>query len=287
MKNRIKALAFRLLPIFIYDTLVFLFIFKCIPWKKDKHIFNQKVIWRKYFDRNYLYTRYSDKILVRDYVERKIGPQFLIPKLGVYNSIDDLSHHLQERCVIKANHGAGMNLIIGSDHDNSNDSELLKEIESWFDTDYSDKYGEFHYRNIERRVLVEENLSHNGCVPSDYKFHSFKQRSGKVEFVLQVVSGRFSDESRAYYVDNFEQSIVAHGKDNNLIPDSDKPILLNILELNKQLLGDFDYARIDWYISDGRPYFGEMTFVPGGGMSNEFGEELEKIMSKKWELFNE
>ena len=45
-----------------------------------------------------------------------------------------------------------------------------------------------------------------------------------------------------------------------------KPKNLNkMIELSKKLAEDFDYVRVDLYESDGKIYFGELTFTDGSG----------------------
>ncbi|MBO1928613.1 hypothetical protein J4731_01430 [Providencia rettgeri] len=41
---------------------------------------------------------------------------------------------------------------------------------------------------------------------------------------------------------------------------------------------------MDWYISNGYLYFGELTFTSGAGLSVSFGDDLEKLMSEWWVL---
>lgn len=58
-------------------------------------------------------TRLSDKYLVREYVIEKIGEQYLIPLLGVWDSFDDIDFNsLPDQSVLKANHGCGWNIIV-------------------------------------------------------------------------------------------------------------------------------------------------------------------------------
>ncbi|WP_051983511.1 hypothetical protein [Cellulophaga lytica] len=48
--------------------------------------FNQKLSWYKVFYRNPLLPKLVDKYAVREFVEEKIGKQYLNDCIGVYNS---------------------------------------------------------------------------------------------------------------------------------------------------------------------------------------------------------
>src|SRR5690606_36126036 len=49
----------------------------------------------------------ADKVKVRNHVAKLIGPEYLIPKIGVYNSGDEIVfQELPNKFVLKANHGS-------------------------------------------------------------------------------------------------------------------------------------------------------------------------------------
>ena len=75
--------------------------------------FFEKVNWLKLYDRNPLYTKLCDKLLVKDWVIEKIGTKYIIPTLAVYNSIEDIKlEDLPEKFVLKCNHDSGTVFIM-------------------------------------------------------------------------------------------------------------------------------------------------------------------------------
>ena len=52
--------------------------------------FNEKLQWLKLYDRNPEYTIMVDKYKVRDYIKEKIGEEYLIPLIGVWDNPDDI-----------------------------------------------------------------------------------------------------------------------------------------------------------------------------------------------------
>ncbi|MDW3056447.1 ATP-grasp fold amidoligase family protein [Vibrio sp. 1978] len=283
MKKKVKNLLRIILPTVAYDTLAFVTIFKRFPFSNEPKYFNQKVFMRKYFDRNYLYSLCSDKYRVREYIERKIGKVYLIELISSFKGVPEVSDFIRlKRFVAKSNHGAGMVHLVDSPLSDEQAKELVNEFESWMTIDYGKDSSESQYRKIPKMIVLEESLCVDGKVPRDYKFHCFNQMDGTYKYVLQVVDGRFADESRGYYLNNLEDCVHSFGNGNHVIPSTDLDALKEIVHLNGELIKDFDYVRIDWYVSEGRPYFGELTFTPGGGLSSEFNDELELTMGEYW-----
>ena len=52
---------------------------------KNPTTFNEKLQWLKLYNRKNEYTQMVDKYLVRQYIASKIGEEYLIPLLGVWN----------------------------------------------------------------------------------------------------------------------------------------------------------------------------------------------------------
>lgn len=75
--------------------------------------YTEKMQWAKLYDNNPLKTILSDKYAVRDWVKRRIGDEYLIPILGVWNCFDEIDFSiLPKQFVLKTNHGSGTNLIV-------------------------------------------------------------------------------------------------------------------------------------------------------------------------------
>lgn len=256
---------------------------KAFPNRKKPNFFNEKVRYRMKHDRNHLYTLLSDKVTARDYISNKIGDKFLVPIRYILDSPQDVLRDtvVLDGTVIKSNHGAGMVLV----YDGRDKYEVAQLCNSWMKTDFSEFLNELHYSKITPRLIIEESLCDENGVPNDYKFHVFKSLNGQFNYVLQLVNGRFDKESRAYYLNGLEDSdlVYHHGNGNHQLPSEHKEILMQAAELSKKLCTDFDYVRVDWYVSQGKLYFGELTFTPGASFSFEFGTELEKKMGAFWE----
>ena len=69
---------------------------------------NEKILWRNLYDRRLIYTELADKYRVRTYVAALIGPEYLIPLLGVYPNAKSIDFDaLPDRFVLKCSHDCG------------------------------------------------------------------------------------------------------------------------------------------------------------------------------------
>ena len=78
--------------------------------------FNEKLQWLKLYNRRPEYTIMVDKYKVRDYISEKIGDEYLIPLIGVWDNPDDIDFEsLPNQFVLKCNHNSGLGLCICKD----------------------------------------------------------------------------------------------------------------------------------------------------------------------------
>lgn len=93
--------------------------------------YNEKLQWLKLYDRNPEFSIYADKFDVRKQISETIGDKFLIPLLGVYNSVEEINWNaLPNQFVLKCTHGSGANYI-SSDKNKLNIKEAQKKLRSW------------------------------------------------------------------------------------------------------------------------------------------------------------
>ena len=75
--------------------------------------FNEKIQWLKFNYHNPLLTKCADKVEVRNYIKEKIGEQYLVPCLGVYNSPDEIDFNkLPNKFVLKVSWGCKQNILL-------------------------------------------------------------------------------------------------------------------------------------------------------------------------------
>ena len=276
---------FKKMPWSYQDRIYYLHKFKKLPNLHQPKLFNEKVLYRKFVTGDHArYGLLSDKLLVRDYIAETIGDEYLIPLLHeTADPITLLGLKSLKNTVVKPNHGSGMVEILLEEPECIQKQLLIKRCEEWLARDFSHEAREIHYRYIKPRILVEQYVGDGKFAAVDYKFHMFNKKDGSFEYVLQVIYNRCGNAplSMNFYV-NTLKSCFYKIRDTGLDITPEMAELEKALDLSKKLASDFDYVRVDWYISEGQIYFGELTFTPGAGMVTGLEQGLDKIMGNMW-----
>lgn len=244
--------------------------------------FNEKIQWRILRDRKDIYTQLADKYLVRDYVKEKIGEEYLIKLLGVYEKAEDINYDsLPNKFVLKCNHDSG-SVIICKDKSTFDRKAANKKLNFFLKRNFYYMTREWHYKNIKPLIICEEFLEEDGKAPIDYKYHCL---NNDVKFI-QVDIGRFENHKRNNFDKNWKLTPFIFGPkeynfDNNYKRVEKPKKFEEMKKLALKIAEDFDYCRVDFYEVNEKIYFGEITFTPGAGLEvfsdPKIGEELSKI----------
>jgi hypothetical protein len=249
--------------------------------------YNQKIIWKKLFDRNPLLTITADKIGVRNYLEKLLGREeaqdILVPILYTGSQPEKIPFDdLPEIFVIKPNHASMMHVIVDGDKEQKTDY-IIKIFKRWLRIPQGIYRYEWAYRNIKPTILVEELLrSKDGNLPYDYKFYCFH---GECK-LIRVSENRFSDHEQSGYYDRDWNLVDAYNP--GYKPGEKlfkKPFeLYKMIELAENLSLDFDAVRVDLYNVDGRIYFGEFTHYDASGLARFEPESFDFFLGSFWNL---
>lgn len=159
--------------------------------------FNEKLNWLKLYDRNPLITICADKYLVRDYVADKIGKDYLVEFLGVYDSPDEINFDdLPNKFVIKVNWGSGQNIIC-KDKNQLDKLDVLSKLRHWLmpENNLCFYSCEWSYKDIKPKIIIEEYLEQVEEDLLDYKFFCY---NGKVKNLF-LVSDRHTNLKVNFY----------------------------------------------------------------------------------------
>ena len=237
---------------------------KNLDWE-HLNTYTEKMAWLKLYDSTPLKTRLADKYLVRQWVAEKIGAEYLIPLLGVWNNFDEINFDaLPNQFVLKCNHGSGMNIICRNKNKFNYESAREK-LTAWLAVDYGTLSFEPHYNDINKKIIAEKFIEDMNGGLNDYKIHCF---NGKVNFV-QVIGNRDHNAhtgNQNFY--DFEWNDLKWTfEDYPHFPfDIKRPHCLEEMKrCAEKLSEDFSYVRIDFYEIKNRVLFGEMTFIPAAG----------------------
>lgn len=226
--------------------------------------FNEKLQWLKFNDQHDEYTMMVDKYLVKDYVASLIGEKYLIPTIGVYNTIDEIKwEDLPQQFVLKTTGDSG-GVIVCKDKTKLNIDKAKKKLGKLKNRNYYKYNKEYPYKNVNTRYIVEEYIvDESGYELKDYKFFCF---NGEPKFV-QIDFDRYSNHRRNVYDINWNlldlQIKFPKGHD-RVFPKPNN--YEEMLEVARMLSNGIPHVRIDLYNVTGKIYFGEMTFFHGSGM---------------------
>ena len=256
---------------------------KPLDWN-NLRTYTEKMQWIKLYDNTPIKTRLADKFLVREWIAEKIGADYLIPLLGVWDNFDEINFdNLPNQFVLKCNHGSGMNIICRDKKDFDIESAREK-INAWLAIDYGTLSVEPHYNNIPKKIIAEKFMTDNENFDLiDYKFLCF---DGEVKY-LYCATDRTTDLRYNYFDMDFSPTnfySTAH-------PNSDNPEKITkprnfelMKKLAAELCKDFIHVRVDFYDIAGKIYFGEMTFLPSGGNGFFKPEEANKYLGSLMKL---
>ena len=239
--------------------------------------FNEKIQWLKLFDRNPLYTTLVDKYAVKRWVTERIGEEYIIPTLGVWERFDDIDFEaLPDSFVLKCTHDSG-SIVFCQNKRKFNQSLAKKKLEKSLSRNYFWESREWQYKNVLPRIIAEPLLiDENGKDLMDYKVQNF---DGIPKFI-QVDFDRFSDHKRNLYDCDWNYipvTILYPTSSEHII---EKPKCLDkMLQLASKLSSGLPYVRTDFYIIGEKIYFGEMTFHHGSGFEKITPFEFEEKMS--------
>lgn len=228
---------------------------------------HEKIFWMEYYSDTTEWSRLTDKVAVRDYVE-ECGLGYILNEVyAVYDAIPDENtffENLPDAFVAKVNNSGGGTAILVKNKEHCNKKGVMKQLVDYFYDDYGARTGQPHYSCIKPKILVEKLLVNDkepqaGLV--DYKFFCF---NGEPKYVNVI--GNRDLFSHSFLIDqvfdlNWER-IVFDKKDKS--KDIECPCSFKeMISIAKILSASFSFVRVDLYEVGGKPVFGELTFTPG------------------------
>lgn len=252
-----------------------------LPQLASPASFNEHIFARKFFAPLPI-PSLGDKLGARDYARQRLGEGALTPLVWIGDNVDDLftARLPVGRFVLKANHGAGMNLFLDLPQDlATRRDEIRSKARQWLGTRFGYNWGEWQYSVFKPRLFLEAFLgqgsaqSPGGNEPMDeFKVHCFH---GKAR-LIQIVTGRFTQLRLGQYAPDW--TYLAVGMPGYDSIEVTRPKNLDALVASAERLAQgLDYARIDLYSDRERAMkFGEITLTPGNGHQRYTDIEFER-----------
>ena len=241
---------------------------------KNPQTYNEKLQWLKLYDRKYKYTEMADKYAVKKYVSDIIGEKYVVPLLGVWDSVEDVDFDkLPEKFVLKATHNSG-GIVICRDKTTLDIETVKNKLSTILKKNYFSYLREWPYKNVKPRIIAEKLMENSKQKENTnlnvYKIFCF---NGKPEIIQTIQNDKTPDETIDYFDVSWKLLDLKQSFPNSKTPLEKPSTLEEMLSLAAKLSKGVAFLRVDFYDVDGEIYFSEFTFYSDSGMANFYPEE--------------
>ena len=231
---------------------------------KNPSTFNEKLQWLKlyYLPQNPLVTKCADKYAVREYIKQKGYEDKLVPLLGVWDNANKIDwDNLPNKFILKCNHGCAYNIIV-KNKDTENKKSVVKQLNKWLKEDFGAYNIELHYSNIKPRVITCERFLGENI--TDYKFFCFNGVPMFVYAANNLIHDRQA-QIGFFYLDGSRMPLKRDDYED--IKTVKFPSFFNEMKkMAANLAKEFSFVRVDFFVTNNKYYFAELTFTPSACM---------------------
>ncbi len=242
--------------------------------------FSEKIQWLKLYNRRPEYTMMVDKWAVKDYVAGVIGPEYVIPTLGVWNKPEDIDFDsLPNEFVLKTTHGGGSGgVFICTDKSKLDARLVVEKMKKAMKGDVYRCYREWPYKNVKRRIIAEQYIEIKNDDLKDFKFFCF---NGEPKY-CQVIGGRKTNMVIDFFDTDWNHQPFHEPKHYPFSAQIvNRPHSFQLmLELSRKLSADIPFLRVDFYEIGNHPLFGELTFFPTSGLGGFEPDKWDKVFGE-------
>lgn len=253
-----------------------------LNWNNPR-TFSEKLQWLKLNDRNSVYTKMVDKYASKQYVQDKVGMEYVIPVVGgPWNHPDEIDFDaLPQQFVLKTTHDCGGVLICRDK--NAFDVVAAKQfLNQHLMRKYYLHCREWPYKDVQPRIYAEAYLCDLEQLAGlrDYKFFTF---NGEPK-LMYIASGRnyAAKDKTVVYADFYDMEFnhvdLCIDHDNAPVPPEKPENFEQMIACARKLAEGTKHLRVDFYEAGGRLYSGELTFFHCGGLQKFKTEEWDRRM---------
>lgn len=249
---------------------------------KNPKTFNEKLQWLKLYDRNPLYTLLVDKYRVKEWVAEKIGAEYVIPTLAVWENAEDIVlSQLPDQFVLKCNHDSG-SVIICKDKSTFDIQAAKEKLGKALKHNFYWDAREWPYKNVKPLVFAEQYLA-DSYTPSstnefaglrDYKFFCFDG----IPRIMYIANDKSENPTTDFYDMEFRHLPIRMKDPNASVPPQKPNFFEDMKKICQVLSKNIPIVRLDFYETSKGLFFGEFTFYHNAGYSNASPHEWNIIM---------
>ena len=252
-----------------------------MDWKNPK-TFNQKLQWLKLYNRRPEYTTMVDKYEVKKYVAERIGEEYIIPTLGVWDRFEDIDFDaLPDQFVLKCTHDSG-GLIIVRDKSKLDKEAARKMFRVALNRNHYSVNREWPYKNVKPRIIAEQYMKDEQAEDLPvYKIFCF----GGEPYIIQAIQNdKQPNESIDYFDIGWDKLPLRQNFPNSEHPLPAPKTLDKMLQYAGVMSTRHPFLRVDFYEVNGKMYFSEFTFFSDSGMQKFDPPEWDYILGDRIKL---
>jgi hypothetical protein len=245
----------------LYDFCAFVQAHRRIPNFRKTHYFNDYLFHIKTTGENLaLRSKTSDKEQTKNYLAGLLGANYSVPTLDVIADAQALAdYQFPLRSIVKPTHMSGVVFRCGTQQPTRAERAVMQ---SWFDVDYAVLTGEWNYRGLRPKIIIEPFLTLNGGVSHDVRFFVYQ---GKVR-VIEVYCGRYRNPTMDFFDAGWNAipNIRASRYGRSRTPISRPEKLPAMLEIAERIGRELSFVRVDFFTDfQDQFYIGELTHING------------------------
>lgn len=249
------------------------------PNLDNPQTFQEKIQWLKLYDHKPVYTTMVDKYEAKSFIEERVGKEYIIPTLGIYDEVSQIDYDaLPNSFVIKTTHDSGT-VIVCKDKSQLDIKKTNKFLEKSLRRNYFYSEREWPYKNVKPRIIIEELIGDKEIDLKDYKFFCFQ---GQPKMMFIVSNRRLTGGHKAdfYDMEGNHLNVWQFGFENNLNTPQLPPITVfdDMKRIVSVLSDGVPHLRVDLYYVNNRIYVGELTFSDSGGYASFVPNEYNRII---------
>lgn len=248
-------------------------------------LYHEKMLWRRIFDRNPIFTTFCDKLATKAFV-RSVLPDAVIPEtVWIGTDISGIPCDLDKsRFVLKANHGCNFNYF--PDREKFDISHISRIAEEWLKTTFGVRDFQWGYTNARKLLFLEEKIE----IPEGEEMVDLTVRASNGKAILcQAIINNKMDTKKYGYFDIRGSRIGIYNKNipqQSILPDDFRlpECFSEAVEYAVRLSKNIDYARYDFMCAGEKLYIGEITVYPSAGLTHYIPHTCDSLINEHWDI---
>ena len=258
------------------------------PWPAGPGDYWNKILWRKLFDRNPMFTRFSDKLQYKSWIASHYPDIHTAAVLWTGRVAGDIpiEEFVRQPAVMKSNQGTNRSFFFAY-QTLADCQSIMHTAQWWLDYNFGKRTGEWAYYGIRHKLFIEaEIVAPSGSTAVDCNYFCAMGRL----IQTRVIVGTKTPHERAAFFDRDGRRLVGRslgmsGPDAMLPDDFVLPkAYFAAISTAEEISRDMDFVRLDFLIVEEKIYALECTWYPGSGYVRYSDPAIPAAFDDAWDI---